>query len=227
MKRKYKILTIILICALLAYFIYIFNREDNIYLVSLGDGIASGETPYNIDGISYNDYIKEYFMSKRVLKKFDNTYSAKNYNLMALSDDLKSNIKKDKNDLSIQQIIHKASVITIAIGEEELTKLAMTKDLDKDYIDKYLHEFDNLIFLLKDITEAKIVIVGYYENKYLDKTSVILLNSEIANIAIKYNSTFINISDLFYNKDYFLDKDSFYFSYKGHKEIAEMIIHSL
>ena len=33
-------------------------------------------------------------------------------------------------------------------------------------------------------------------------------------------------SDLMLNKDYYANQDSFYFNYKGHKEIARMIINS-
>jgi len=83
------------------------------------------------------------------------------------------------------------------------------------------------MYLLKDITEAKIVLVGFYENKYLDKGKVIILNSELSNIAIKYQAIFINISDLMLNKEFYVNDNSFYFNYKGHKEIAEMIIHSI
>ena len=50
---------------------------------------------------------------------------------------------------------------------------------------------------------------------------------KLINIAIKYNSSFINVSDLLLNKEYYVDENSFYFSYKGHKEIAKMIIHSI
>ena len=81
--------------------------------------------------------------------------------------------------------------------------------------------------MLKNITEGKIVIIGFYENKYLNNTNTIILNSELANIAQKYNLTFINISDLMLNKDYFLNPNSFYFNYKGHEVIADMIINSI
>ena len=48
-KRKYKLLIIILISASF-------------------DGISSDETSFNIDGISYNDYLKDYYKNKKLLK---------------------------------------------------------------------------------------------------------------------------------------------------------------
>ena len=227
MKRKYKIILIVLISAILTYLIYFFNKDEKINIVALGDGIASGETSYNIDGISFNDYIKEYYDSKKLLKNYDNKYAFKNYKINDLINDLKNNNLHEDEDLFIKQILHNASLITISIGEEELVKLAITKDLDTDYLKKFISEYDDLMYLLKDITEAKIVLVGFYENKYLDKGKVIILNSELSNIAIKYQAIFLNISDLMLNKVFYVNDNSFYFNYKGHKEIAEMIIHSI
>ena len=227
MRRKYKLILIILVSAIITYFIYFSSRDTKINLIALGDGIASGETPYNIDGVSYNDYLQEYFENKRLLKLYNDSYAYKNYQIDDLLEDLKSNITSKNDNLNMQQLIHKANLITISIGEEELTKLAITNDLNKDYLKDYIKEYDHLLYMLKDITEAKIVIIGYYENMYLDKSNVIILNSEISNLAIKYDATFINISDLMLNKDYYLNDKTFYFNYKGHKEITEMIIHSI
>ena len=193
----------------------------------MGDSVASGETSYNIDGISYNDYLKEYFKSKHLLKKYNDSYAFKNNKLEELLEDIKNNVIDKKNNLNIQQIIHKSDIITISIGEEELIKLQITKDLSKEVLDEYIYNYDELIKVLKDITDAKIVIIGLYENKYLDKSNVIIVNSNLSNIAIKYNIVFININDLMLNKEYYLDSNSYYFNYKAHEIISNMIIHSL
>lgn len=227
MKRKYKLIIIILISALLAYLIYFFTKEDKLSIVALGDGIASGETSYKIDGISFNDYLKDYYESKNLLSHFDNKYAYKNYKINDLINDLKSNDLKEREELYINQILHKADIITIAIGEEELVKLSITNDLETNYIKEFITKYDELMCMLKKITDAKIVLVGFYENNYLSKTDVIILNSELSNIAVKYESIFININDLMLNNEYYFDNSSFYFNYKGHKEIAEMIIYSI
>ena len=132
MRRKNKLIVIILISIILTYFIYFFNREEKIRLVAIGDGIASGETSYNIDGISYNDYIKEYFDSKKLLKNYNNNYAFKNYKLEELINDIKNNVIDKKSNMYIEQIMHKANIVTICIGEDELTKLEITQDLDEE-----------------------------------------------------------------------------------------------
>lgn len=227
MKRKYKLLIIILISASLTYLIYFFNKTEKINLVAIGDGISSGETSFNIDGISYNDYLKEYFENKKLLKNYNNDYSYKNYKIKELINDLNSNDLDEYEKKYIKQIFHNANLITICIGEEELVKLSITKDLNLKYIKEFINDYDKLINIIKEISDSKIILIGFYENRYLDKTNVILLNSELSNIASKYDITFINISDLMLNKDYYVNKDSFYFNYKGHKEIASLIVNSL
>ncbi len=227
LRRKYKIILIVLISSLLAYFIYFFSHENKINLVALGDGIASGETAYNIDGISYNDYLKEYFMKKGILHKYNDSYAYKNNKIDDLLEDLKSNILDKEDKLTIQQIMHQADLIIISIGEEELVKMAITNDLSKEVINDFVKEYDDLLYFIKDVSEAKIVIIGFYENKYLSKSNTIILNSELANAALKYDSIFINVNDLLMNQEYFANKDSFYFNYKGHEAIFEMIIHSI
>ncbi len=227
MRRKYKILFIIGLSVLLTYFIYFFNLEHKVYLVAIGDGIASGETTFNIDGISYNDYLKEYFEGKHLLKNYNQSYAYKNYKISNLINDLNNNKTKPKSKLNVKQIIHKATILTIGIGEEELVKLAMTNDLTKEVLDDYLKKYDVMLAMLKEITEAKIMLVSFYENSYLDKSNVIILNAELNNLALKYDCSFINISDLIVGNDYFLNSKSYYFNYKGHQEIANMLIHSI
>ena len=227
MSRKYKLIIIILVSVILTYFIYFYNKDKKITIMAMGDSVASGETSYNIDGISYNDYLKEYFKSKHLLKKYNDSYAFKNNKLEELLEDIKNNVVDKKNNLNIQQIIHKSDIITISIGEEELIKLQITKDLSKEVIDEFIYNYDELIKVLKDITDAKIIIIGLYENKYLDKSNVIIVNSNLSNIAIKYNIVFININDLMLNKEYYLDSNSYYFNYKAHEIISNMIIHSL
>ena len=227
MRRKYQLILIISISIIIAYFIYFFNRESKINIVALGDGIASGETSYQIDGISYSDYLREYFESKKILKNYNSSYAYKNYKLENIINDLEKNKKNKEDKLNIKQLIHKADILTISFGEEELVKMAITNDLTKEVINNFINQYDNFIYSLKDICEGKIIIISFYENKYLSKSNVIILNSYLANIALKYDAIFINISDLAKNEEYYLDKNSLYFNYRAHEVIKDMIINSI
>ena len=60
LKRRYKLLLIILIGGAITFLINTTSVKSKIDLVSIGDGLSLGMTPYNVAGNSFNDYIKEY-----------------------------------------------------------------------------------------------------------------------------------------------------------------------
>ena len=140
---------------------------------------------------------------------------------------INNNHKYENDKYNINQLIHKANIITICFGEEELVKAKKTDDLDLNYLKDYINKYDILLSKLKKISKAKIYVIGYYENRFIDKTKVIISNSELANITRKYGIVFINVSDLLLDNNYFLDNNKQYFNYKGHKKIADMIVNSL
>ncbi len=227
MKRKYKIIIIILVSTILTFLIYKSFYSNKINFVSIGDGISSGETSYKIDGISYNDYIKEYYDDKKLLKNYNFSYSYKNNTLSDFIKEFDNNNLNISSNMHIQQIINKANLITINFGEEELSKHAMVDKITLEDIERYISEYRYLLNEIKKATESTVVVVGFYENEYLNKQDVILLNSKLANIVEEYDYNFINISDLLKNKDYYLTNSTFYFNYKAHQIIADMIINSI
>lgn len=227
MRRKYKLLLIIIVSIIFAYLIYLLNKEDKINITSFGDGVSSGETAYHIDGISYNDYIKEYYESRQLLKDYNKDYSKINYKINDFLNDIENNHYNKTKDTFIDQIIYKSDIITMCFGEDELTKLSMTNDLTEENIKRFLSSYDKTLDKMKKLTQAQIVVIGLYENDFLDKKNVIIINAELANIVNKYNNIFINIADLMLNEEYFLNKNSYYFSYLGHETLSKIIIHSL
>ena len=62
LKRRYKLLLIILIGGAITFLINTTSVKSKIDLVSIGDGLSLGMTPYNVAGNSFNDYIKEYLI---------------------------------------------------------------------------------------------------------------------------------------------------------------------
>lgn len=65
---KKKIIIITILGALLSIMIYFYTRNDEIIIVSLGDGLSLGMTPYNIEGYSFNDYLQEDYKKTHKLK---------------------------------------------------------------------------------------------------------------------------------------------------------------
>ena len=227
MQRKYELLLIILFSILIAFFIYNFNKREKIYLSAFGDGVSSGETAYNIVGISYNDYLKDYFEDLGVLEDYNKLFSKKNYKLSDMITDLNNNTYNSKEKRRIKQVIDKSHVITINFGEDELTKQAITKDLNDNVIKNFLNNYDILLTEIRKINHNKIFVIGIYENEFLDQSRTIVINAELSNLARKHNCEFINIESLLTNEDFFLNKKSYYFSYRAHEIISKTIINSL
>ena len=69
MKKKILILT--LIGTIISVIIYFYTKSDEITIVALGDGLSLGMTPYEIEGMSFNDYLKEDYKEKYKLKKYN------------------------------------------------------------------------------------------------------------------------------------------------------------
>lgn len=227
MRKLYKLLLIIFIGIIFTFIIYRITLKNEINIVALGDGIASGETAYDIDGLSYNDYLKDYYEKTGTLNIFNSNFSQKNYKLMELINNIKENKVDNITHLHLKQIIHEAHILTVSIGMDEIAKFSLTDKITQEYINNYISEFDDLIYMLRDLNEHNIVIVGLYKANKLKEQDVILFNSNLKNIADKYNATFIDISDLAKESKYYLRNNSFYLNYEAHQEISKMILASI
>ena len=70
-----KIILTILVGSVLTFFIYkIFYHED-MNIMTLGDGVGTGLTAYNVKGYSYNDYLKDYYEKNSILKEYITEFS--------------------------------------------------------------------------------------------------------------------------------------------------------
>ena len=223
MRRRNKIIIIIIICFIFTYIIYFNNKKIRLNILVLGDGIASGES-CNGDNISYNDYLRIEYDNNKLLHSYNDDYAYKNNKIIKMIDNINNNVLY--NNKYIKQLIHKSDIITISFGEEELIKLTITNDFSIEYLNNIINYYDELLKILKDNTDGKIIIIGFYENSYLDKTKVIIMNSELANLAKKYQVIFININDLLITNNYF-DNNCYYFNNLAHQEITKLIINSI
>lgn len=219
---KYKILIILFISFVLTFLIYYsLSNNCNINYLSIGDGVASGETPYHIDGISYNNYLLE---EMATIKTY-NDYSFQNNNISKLITIIEKN--KKVNNTYIKQLIHNANVITISVGMDEIVKYGITDEVNEEYLHSFIIQYEKLIKQIRKINDNQIIIIGFYDNTYLSKSTIIILNSHLANIADKYNAIFLDINPIIKNENYFLKKESYYFNYLAHEKIAQIIKYSI
>ena len=110
---------------------------------------------------------------------------------------------------------------------DELAKFSVTDKLDQDYIKDFLDSYDNLLYLIRKLNDKEVIILGLYKANNLKESDIILINSQLKDIAKKYNSKYINISELLKDKSYFLKDNSYYFDYNAHYKIYQMIKYSL
>lgn len=219
MKRKLIIITIL--GSILSILIYFYTKNDEITITALGDGLALGMTPYDIEGYSFNDYLKEDYENSHMLKNYIYEFSSRNKTIKELSYEIKENkittIKNHKYE--IQRAINEADILTIAIGMDELANKKITREVLKEFQKDY-EEFLNEIKLLNT---KKVIILGLYKTKTIDDLTISRLNAIIRDLALTNNFTFIDINHILNNESYYLDKSSFYINYLGHRAIYNEI----
>ena len=123
-------------------------------------------------------------------------------------------------NLAIQQVISKASVITISVGMDELNNIKVLKS--KDY-DNYINNMEKIMRFIKNVNHNKVVITGLYESNKLSKEVVEKVNKRLKVLVDNYGFEFVDISEVINNKDYYLLKNSYYLNYKGHQYIYELV----
>lgn len=206
------------------FLIYKTNKKDEIYFVSLGDGLASGMTAYNIDGYNYNDYIRDDLEKKHKLEKYIHEFASANQTIENLITSIENNYKKEEIDLTIQQALAKAKIITIGIGIDELANASLHQHLSSKEKEDYIKDMTKLLQIIRIFNDKKIYLLGIYKAYNLKEEEVNEINQSLKQIANRFQVIFINISDIANNPDYFLLNNSYYLNYKGHKEIANRIL---
>lgn len=224
MKRRYKLLIIILIGCIMTIIIYFRAQTSKVNLVALGDGLSLGMTPYNVAGISFNDYLQEYLANKNNLNSFNKEFCAVHLDVEKLNDMLEENVKGTKSHKPIKQIIEQADILTIAIGLDEFADLSL-RNVDYDsYINDYLMNYKSILSTIRTFYDKTIIILGIYPAYDLDKNTTITINKEIEKLALKYQTKYLDLLPISLNKNYYLQPTSYYLSYQAHQKIFQDIV---
>lgn len=218
---KKKIILIALLGGILSVIIYFFTQNNEITLVSIGDGLSLGMTPYGIDGISFNDYLKEDYELQHNLKTYIHEFASTGKTIKELIYEIKENktiaIKNEK--IEIKQAINQANILTIAIGMDELANTKITKEIKNEY----LHDLEELLSMIKLLNKNKVVIISLYKWGKNDLLTIEKINASIRDIALTNNFLFIDINKILMNNKYYLTSDSYYINYLGHQAIYKEI----
>ncbi len=218
--KKVIILTI-LIGTILALFIYKITYHEEMTILALGDGLARGMTAYDVEGYGYNDYLRDYFEEKSILRDFIKDFATSDETSESLLKKINQNEKLSSTNLTIQQAINKAKIITLGIGMDELNNL---KKIQSKNVDKYLENFEKIIKNIKIYNKNKLYVISLYPTKKLTNNLIKEINTSLEKIAIDNDCYFIDISEIDQKKEFYFNDKSYYLNYKGHKYISDLII---
>lgn len=217
---KKKLILITLLSGILSIIIYVFTQNNEIIIMSIGDGLSSGETPYGIEGYSFNDYLKEDYLTIHKLNNYIE-YASRDKTIKELIYEIKENkeitLKNEK--IEIKQAINKADILTIAIGMDELANNKITSKIKNEY----LHDLEELFSMINLLNKNKVVIISLYTWEKNDLLTIEKLNASVRDIALTNNFEFVDINKILMNEEYFFQKNSYYINYLGHKRIYEEI----
>lgn len=223
---KKKLLLLLFISAIVTMLIYALNRNEKIYYLSLGDGVAEGMTAFHVEGYSYSDYIKDELQSRKCLDKFIKGFNEKDQRVKDLSLYIEKNteITVGKETIPIQQAINKADIITLSIGSDELyTKEKIT---EKD-IKNFASNLEILYKKIKKYAQNKVIVLGLYYVMDVSTMVTDKINLEIEELCKRYGFTYIDTRLIINQEDYFADLKSHYITYRGHKEISKKILEEI
>lgn len=113
-------------------------------------------------------------------------------------EDIDNNIEIDEN-ITIQNIINSASIITIMLNPNEIYNVKTYNELEI-----IISNINQTLSKIRKISNAKIYFLGFYniyDNKEIDN-KIIYTNSKIENLCNKYKIDYIDLYNIFKNKKY-------------------------
>lgn len=113
-------------------------------------------------------------------------------------EDIDNNIEIDGN-ITIQNIINSASIITIMLNPNEIYNVKTYNELEI-----IISNINQTLSKIRKISNAKIYFLGFYniyDNKEIDN-KIIYTNSKIENLCNKYKIDYIDLYNIFKNKKY-------------------------
>lgn len=143
---------------------------------------------------NYSDY---FVKNIKNLGKFNKILETK-MSSEEILEDIDNNIEIDEN-ITIQNIINSASIITIMLNPNEIYNVKTYNELEI-----IINNVNQILSKIRKISNAKIYFLGFYniyDNKEIDN-KIIYTNSKIENLCNKYKIDYIDLYNIFKNKKY-------------------------
>ena len=152
----------ILILFLSCYFIYNLTKDNKINYLTIGDSISSGQSSYGVKRYGYSFYVKDYLKDLNKLKSFNDSFTSSDYRITDLLRIIEYNEIKNINgiEISLNQLIKKADVITLSIGMNELYyKLKMNNENIYNYMNELIYDMEELLHHINKFNHKKVIII--------------------------------------------------------------------
>lgn len=143
---------------------------------------------------NYSDY---FVKNIKKLGKFNKILETK-MSSEEILEDIDNNIEIDEN-ITIQNIINSASIITIMLNPNEIYNTKTYNELEI-----IINNINQILFKIRKISNAKIYFLGFYniyDNKEIDN-KIIYTNSKIENLCKKYKIEYIDLYNVLKNRKY-------------------------
>ena len=227
MKKIISILILFLSC----YFIYNLTIDNELFYLSIGDGIAKGITDEgNVSEYNYTDSIKNYLTSKNKLKGFNSSFVDKDYRITDLLRIIKykEEIVVNNDHISINELLKKADIVTISLGMNELYyKILVDNNNIYSYIDGMLSDMELLLKEVDRYNHKKVIVLGYYNTTNNNNDIFNYVNYKLKNIVEKRGFEFIDIDKIINNNNYFTNNTNFYLNNEGYQKISQIIVEKI
>jgi len=223
MKKVFLILILFISC----YFIYNKTINEKLYYLTIGDALSMGINEYGVVSYGYNNYVKDYLISKNKLEEYNKQFTDRDYWIRDIVKAISYNEKKENN--SLNRLIKKADIITISLGMNELYyKLEKSNENIYTYIDSMINDYSKILNYINKFHHNKVYILGYYNVTGKNNDIFNYANYKLKELTNNYSFTYINLSNIFNNNpNYFIKKDNFIPNIKGYEKISQIIVENL
>jgi len=186
-----------------------------------------GINEYGVVSYGYNNYVKDYLISKNKLEEYNKQFTDRDYWIRDIVKAISYNEKKENN--SLNRLIKKADIITISLGMNELYyKLEKSNENIYTYIDSMINDYSKILNYINKFHHNKVYILGYYNVTGKNNDIFNYANYKLKELTNNYSFTYINLSNIFNNNpNYFIKKDNFIPNIKGYEKISQIIVENL
>ena len=225
-----KILLIILIF-LSCYVVYNVTNDDDIYFLAIGDFLAKGVNNHNHVDDGFFNHVVSYLDDQDKLEGSNNSFAEKDMRITDLirKIDYSEEMMIDSKTIAINNLLHKADVITVSVGMNELYyKLFSNNDNIYYYASQMLEDMHELLDRINRYNHRKVIVLGYYNITSSNQDVFNYLNVRLEKMVLEEGFVFVDLDKLLDDKTkYFDNETNFYPNNAGYDKISQIIVENI